>query len=393
LDVEVNGNNIILLGDNSKGKSSFMQFIEIALGKQTNIPPNLISEGEVITMRNGKEYHFQVKIKDGKSKVVVTGPDGMKDDRKGTLSTLIGPIDFDVTNFVKLSDSKAGRKEQVEIYKSLLPSDVIEDLNRHQNKIRMDEEGRLECGQKVKALKGSLTSSPLYGSHLNVTQVDVSGVQKELEAASQKNTTIENAKGSYDMLCKTLDEKKAEFLELEQEIKTLQERADNGKIWLEKNEKVDTAALFEKINGAAEQNTKYNEAQRLVKQEKELKELEEEYGTYTALIQSSREAISNAIRDMDSPVKGLSFDEENLIYNGTPVSESSLATSEIIQLGCMMKMAQNPDFGILLIEHGESLGTERLKEIQDLAKANDWQIIMEQVERGTDELKIEIMGE
>ena len=54
-------------------------------------------------------------------------------------------------------------------------------------------------------------------------------------------------------------------------------------------------------------------------------------------------------------------------------------------------MAQNPNVKVLFIENGESLGLEKLKQIQELCKEFDYQIIMEQVERGTDELKIEIM--
>lgn len=45
IEKEINGNNIILLGDNGKGKSSFIQFIEIALGKQTTIPDIQHGEG------------------------------------------------------------------------------------------------------------------------------------------------------------------------------------------------------------------------------------------------------------------------------------------------------------------------------------------------------------
>jgi hypothetical protein len=62
-----------------------------------------------------------------------------------------------------------------------------------------------------------------------------------------------------------------------------------------------------------------------------------------------------------------------------------------MHLGIKLKMAENPDLGILFIQRGESLGAQRLKDIQDLAKKYDWQIIMEQVERGNEKLTIEIM--
>lgn len=391
LEVEVKGNNLLLIGDNGVGKSSLIQFIEIALGKATNIPPNLLGEGEIITLKDGKQYLFKVKIKDGKSIVEITGPDGMKDNRKSALATLIGAIDFDIDEFVKLSDTAAGRKKQVEIYKGLLPIEVIEDINKHQYKIKMDEQERTETGREVTKIKGALTSSPLYATRNEIQKIDISQVQQELEAANKNNGNVDRIKEGLSTRKQTMNNLEFDMNQLMKKIETIKKEISEAEDWLGKNELIDTASLIEKINSASEQNTNYNEAQRLIKQEAELKELEESYGTFTSLIESSRQAIQNAIRDMEAPVDGLEFDDEQLIYNGIPVSISTLSTSEIIQLGCKLKMAQNPDFGVLLIEHGESLGTDRLKEIQDMAKENDWQIIMEQVERGTKEMKIEIM--
>jgi len=42
---------------------------------------------------------------------------------------------------------------------------------------------------------------------------------------------------------------------------------------------------------------------------------------------------------------------------------------------------------------GESLGTDRLKVIKEIADKAGWQIIMEQVERGTKKLHLEIMAD
>jgi energy-coupling factor transporter ATP-binding protein EcfA2 len=386
LEVEVKGNNLILYGDNGVGKSSFMQFIEIAFGKATNIPPNLMGEGEVIADKNGNEYLLQVKIKDGKSVVTVTGPEGLKDNRKSALSTLFGAIDFDIDEFVKMSDSESGRKKQVEIYKGLLPTEVIEEITKHQRKIKVDEDERTATGREVKKLKGAIESNKFYEPGKTYTIVDIAGTQKEIEAANEANV-------KYDKVVNGIADRNEKILDLEKQIKELMDKVEANKVeitagqeWLSKTTRIDTEELAKTLASAAQNNT-------LAVQLAELKENEDAYGEFTALIQSSREAIATAIRDMESPVEGLEFDEDQLIYNGIPVSLSTLSTSEIIQLGCKLKMAQNPEFGVLFIEHGESLGEARLKEIQDMAKENNWQIIMEQVQRGTGKLQIEIMAD
>ena len=93
---------------------------------------------------------------------------------------------------------------------------------------------------------------------------------------------------------------------------------------------------------------------------------------------------------MAVPVDGLQFDDDMLIYKGIPVSEASLSTSEIMELGLLMKVAENKGLGILFLERGESLGAQRLKDIQAMAAKNNMQLIIEQVERGKS-LHIEIM--
>ena len=57
------------------------------------------------------------------------------------------------------------------------------------------------------------------------------------------------------------------------------------------------------------------------------------------------------------------------------------------------KMAENPDLGVLFIEHGESIGQERFDYIKNLAKKHDWQLLIEQVERGKDKLEIQIIAD
>jgi len=43
-EADFKGANIIICGENGVGKSSLMQFIEIALGRNNNIPPDATGE-------------------------------------------------------------------------------------------------------------------------------------------------------------------------------------------------------------------------------------------------------------------------------------------------------------------------------------------------------------
>lgn len=400
LDEEINGKNIILLGDNGVGKSSLMQFIEIALGRMDNIPPNATGEGEVITDKNGEQYKFQVRFKDGKPQVTVISPNGLKDSRKSAIASIVGAIDFDINEFVSLSDSVPGRRKQVDIYKSMLSQEVVSAIANHEKNIEMHYENRTQINREINNLKGYLRESELYGSHLKLQPFDATELQKKIQYANDENEKISIVKHGIEARkesISTLEDEKKRILKRVKEIDDAVFKANkeisDGNEWLKDHPEIDTKQMFDDVANASEQNRLYAEAQELIKKEKKIEELEQDSGELTALIDSSKQAIEDVIKSIESPVDGLSFGDDGLIYNGIPVNTSSLSTSEIIHLGCKMKMAQNSGFGVLLIEHGESIGTERLKQIQDLAKKNDWQIIMEQVERGTGELKIEIMAE
>lgn len=386
IDAEIAGRNIWLVGENGVGKSSFIQFIEIALGKSTNIPPDALGEGYVITDKDGQQYTLKVKVKDGKSKVTIIGPDGMKDDRKSTLATLMGAMDFDIDEFVELSKTTSGQKKQVELFKSFLPKDVQEELVRHEvnNKTKFDE--RTELNRDIKKLDTEINTHPLTNI-MDLKQfqpVDVTKVYEDLKSANTHNERVAGIEQG-------MADKKKEIEEIEAKLAQLKIDQARGEEWLKKNQKIDISGFEATIQGANEANTKHAQAHDLIKKRDLLKTMTDEAEGLTVLIETGRQAITDAIRDMDSPVEGLGFDEEKLIYNGIPVNPDSLSTSEIMELGIRLKMAENPDLGVLFIQRGESLGVARLKEIQTLADTNGWQIICEEVRRGQEKLQIELM--
>ena len=112
----------------------------------------------------------------------------------------------------------------------------------------------------------------------------------------------------------------------------------------------------------------------------------------TETIESERQMIKDAIRDMEGPIQGLAFDEDQLLYNNIPVHPSSLSKSEIKKLGIRLKIAENPDLP-LFIHEAECMDEDSLKEIQDLADECGLQMFAEEVQRGgSKELQIEIVA-
>lgn len=401
IDQEVNGNNILLLGDNGVGKSSFIQFIEIALGKQTNIPAGASGKGEVIFNKDGKEITVKVDFKDGKPVLKISGNGISIDNKKGAIYELFGALDFDIDEFVDLSKSKGGQKEQVKIFKSFLPIETQHELSKFEANVKNAFDERSELNKDIKKLEGAVSLHPLnnHQHELNKFQsVSVDSVMSELKMIQAKNQKINGFKGTVDNLQFEQDRIEQDVKDLEAKLSTLKtkhsenaEKLLSGHQWLKDNPILDSSDFESKLSSAAESNKTYDQAQTLIKDLAQIETLKNQSGELTAKIESSREAIAIAIREMEGPIQGLTFDDETLVYNGVPVTPDNLSTSEIMELGIRLKMAENPDLGILFIQRGESLGAERLKTIQEIADKAGWQIIMEQVERGKKELTVEIM--
>lgn len=401
INQDMNGNHILIMGDNGQGKSSIIQFIEIALGSQKNVPPDAAGKGEIIFNKDGQPISFKVDFKDGKPVIKVRGKGISIDNKKSAIAELVGAVEFDVTEFVDLSKSKAGRKQQVEMFKSFLPKDVVADLAKFEADAQNKYNERAELGKEITKLKGSISLHELNNlpdfELEKIKPTDTAEVLAELKLTQDHNINVEKAIAGVESLIKSQDVRVLALTELQEKIEKLEkemaetkDRIKDGKEYLKENILKPVEALEKKIEDADKDNLKYNKATLLLSDRAKLINYEEDYGEATALINSSKTAISDTIKQMDGPIDGLTYEDDELVYNGIPVNPDSLSSSEIIELGLRLKMAENKDLGILFIQRAESIGTERFKAIKDLADRENWQIIAEQVDRGKD-LHFEIL--
>ncbi len=410
LEKEINGANILLLGDNAVGKSNFLKAIQLALGNTDMAGVDQVMHGkqeaiiQVVTDDKGNEYTFQVKFKEGSDKptITVTAPNGLKSSTKSAIGAIVGEINFDIDKFVEMSQTDKGRKEQVEIVRSFLSIEVKEQLQKHENKIKTMYEDRTELNRQLKTIDGFIKESDLSADDMQkyFFPQDISKLTLEINEAIKHNQTVEKTSSSKRQSITTIEDKQnritkllAEIESLKSDIKLVESVIKADDIWLSKNTVIDITELQKKQSEATDFNMKSEKAKSIRGQQVRRDELYKESENLTVLIETTRQLISDTIKDLDMPVAGLSFNENNLLYNGSIVDESTLSTSEIMMLGVKLKMAKNPNARILCIERGESLGIQKLKDLQKMAKDYDFQLIMEQVQRGTEKLVLEIMPE
>lgn len=428
IEKEINGRNILLIGDNGVGKSNFIKAILIALGV-IDAGENPITDGEstgsiqVVTDDKGNQYKFITTFIQGKDpKVEVVCPDGVKQNKKSVLASIVGSLDFDIDKFVEMSATKKGRKDMVEVVKTFLPNELRQGIAEIEAKLQrwFDERTELTRQQRMYAEKVKTTVvDPKYKTPVNVTELNEeyrqalhlnNGIKLEQEK-------IETAKLRIDEIPVELshvkDSATLRIKALNKQIEMLKSQIKAEQVDLDKKEselKMDLAVakavsetklpsltpvqpILDKINSAQyhnEQHLLYKQFQDDIRLRDELTE---EIGEKTVLIDTSREAVREAIREEGLPVEGLEFDNEQLLWNDRPVDIENMSTSEIMELGIRLRMARNPNVHVMTLERGESIGSQRWKEIQSLAKKYDWQIIAEKMVADSEGLTIEIMKE
>lgn len=413
---DVNGRSFMLMGKNGVGKTSVEQFILMALGNTDIIPPGTDPNGYLVTTEDGNDFIFKVETKEGKLKVTVEGPDGMKvaDDSKGKgkIAQIVGAMNFNPHKFIELSKTDKGRKEQVEIWKNtFLDEPTKKEILRLEENVKSIEKDRTDLGRAITTTEGAVKLHPLnvyaYANRLDeFTPVDITEITTAHAQAVKHNELVAKSiakKESIDSDLfnnqKLLAEKQEALKKLQQEIESIENKISEGEEaqkkgakWIEENPKKDTSDLDIQIKAATEANTKHKEAQELKAKVSELAKMQEEYGEYTANIQSQRQAIRDYIRQMDHSVDGLTINENELIYRDVPVHPDTLSESERIELAYKMTMAANPRMKFIFIEDSNLLDEDKWNALLELRDKYDMQIIGEEVVRGQKTLKIELIN-
>jgi DNA repair ATPase RecN len=409
MDMDLKGYNVILIGENTVGKSNFIKGVLGALGgnfgknairkgadkAEIQIKMSDFSKGQVVP---GTDYTFKAVIsKKGEEEMVkleLTAPNGMRDTKKTVIGSIVGELELDY-NFVELSKTPAGRKKQVEIIKSYLDEETKQVLRIEESKVKGYYDERTELGRELKSLQGFIKEAGLNPDDFKnyAKPVDTAQIVAQKAEADKKNQERMEIVFRMEERVSRAEKINQEMDRLKKETMDIADKNSRATKWLNENKEVNTDTFETELTKAGVHNSMHEKVQIFTKKQKEAVELENNLGELTVQIDSSRQTISDAIKDMDFPLPGISFDEENAYYNGKLIDTENMSTAEIMILEANLKMCKAPGAEVIFVQRGESLGTKLLEELRSQAHANGMQLIMEQVERGTEKLKIELVPE
>ena len=377
IEIEPDGNMVVISGRNGQGKSSVLNAIWLAIqgAAASREVPDPVRHGEqeawvevtlgdlVVTRRwsSGRASRLEVKARGEKQR-----------SPQKLLDSLVGRLSFDPLAFASMKDAdqRAALLDLVE-----LPFDPEQMELRRQTVY--DE--RTDRNRDVKRLEAQLAGMP---EPTGVASEEVSVAVLLVDHEEAKDLArqdmllveaVERAKALIVVAERSVWEANEELRKCRQQLVNAEAAAGDAPTNLP-----DPDAILERINTAEQVN-------RAVRANRERDAVADELayardtvaGLATMLHEIDHEKEAG-LREAKMPVPGLGFTRSGVTFNGIPFRQC--ATSERLRVSCAMAMALNPELRVIRITDGSLLDQENMAMLEELARANDYQVWIECVD-------------
>lgn len=257
---------------------------------------------------------------------------------------------------------------------------------------KIDEEAanvyatRTEVGQRVKQLAGQLEGFPPEDPTLmNTPLVDVAEVQQTLEDAREHN------EGRAGLLAGVEDVTRS-VVGIEQAISDAEARLKGMHAKLDERQRLLTR-LVDEANGIAElptqgyldqiasadsTNEAIREQRRRAQVADQLASAQAEQKAHTDRLAELAAEKTAGFASAKMPIPGLTVEGGEVFLDGTPFSQTSAGGK--LRTSTAVAMALNPELRAIVIRDGSLLDSKNRAVIDDLAKANDFTVLMEIVD-------------
>lgn len=455
------GNVYLVTGENELGKSTLLKAIMVLLtGNRDEVLRNGEDKGfaKIVVGGDGKEYEVELRMTKANPRGTITiksKDTGLRSDRVTALQEIFGYQDFDANEFVSWSETAEGRRKQVQIVKSLLPTETQQRIFEIDAESTRIKEQRKEDNSTLKTYSTLLAKAEkeikpgdveIYSEALDLQELleqQAQAVKLEEKAKSvkeklaQREKTIAETSQRYS----DLDKKRAEALEaretaeeaakaameeaiekakqdylasvnrikkqwednrvyLDEQEKLIQaedadaiKRRDNCKAWLENYEANKPADVSQKINDIQHHNEMHRKVEDYLAAKQNKEEASAKVADHEKKLLSLSAEREALIKKADLPITGLNFTEDGLELNGIPFVAGKVSDSQIMEVAAKLIIAKNPTVKVFRIARGESLGKKKLEALVKFAKENGFQGFVEQVVREQNELKVEQYNE
>ena len=387
VEITPDGNMVQITGKNGAGKSSVLDSILWAVaGNKTHQAEPIrngeevarikLDMGEVIVRREFKRHEkghtttrLLVESADG---AVFRSPQSM-------LDKMINALSFDPLAFARMKSS-----EQYETVGAMAGI----DLEAFEARIKDEYDERTEHNREAKRFRAQAEGIVIEGD-IPDEPVDIEKSMNELSAIRATNQQLETqAADRVNEKRRLVDAREDAMTRLRQQKKELEntegliKRYEHDLLEMEKAPPLgkprDVGELEEQIKSASAINGRYTSAQTrksLVTKAKEEQEAAEEC---SKAIEKIRADLGKKIKEAKLPIDGLTIESSQLMFDGVPFEQASDA--EQLRISAAIAMAGDHKLRVIRIRDGSLLDKGSLALLEEMAKKNDYQIWIEQVD-------------
>ena len=399
VEIEPDGNLVIVGGVNGAGKSSVLDSIMYALAGTRSIPTRPIRAGtdsgrieldldgdpplKVIRRLSPSGGSLEIRNAEG---FRASGPQKILDE-------LCGKVAFDPLAFTRKSP-----RDQADALRELVGLDFAAiDAER---KLAFDE--RTVCNRRAKE-KEAAAAQIVVPDGTPEKEVSVAALVEKLKGQRAENAAIERARQEVDDRRRdeghqqgVVSHRQAAVAELEQKLadarKSLEEETAALRMAKEARKQrqaevaelvpIDTAATEREITEADAVNRAVRQKDGKAELAAEALKAQVEADAYTEKIRALDAHKAAMLAEAKWPVDGLGFDESGVTLHGLPFDQASSA--EQLRVSVAMGLALNPTLRVLLIRDGSLLDADSLRMVAELAADRDGQVWLERVGEGSE---------
>jgi len=388
VEMKPEGALIVIGGENGQGKSSILESFMATIGgkgQQCNLP---VRDGEVKAEMAWTFDDLKAALiikKNGERKLTLTNEQGVISQAQTYLDRLYNKQLFNPLKFLEETP-----KKQLETLKQLVGIDFTE-LDEEYNSL-YEERTVTNRGVKEYTAKLDMTER-----HLGVPdeEVSVNDLMVELDAALANNTDIRNKKKSLEGKYSIQNEWQYEIERLEQRLEddkqhiaAIQKEIIDAESFLDKMMPSDEDTIRQNINDCTDTNRKVRENKERFQLKVNLNNEQVLADDLTSRLERITTEKQRLLKEADFPVEGLSFDSEEIIFNGLPFSQESASGQRKVAVSMAFKLLKPPIgseyINVVLIKDSPYLDDKSLAELECVANQNDGQILLEKGGTGSE---------
>jgi len=379
--LDFDGKHLVQIrGENGAGKSTVIDAIKYLITGSKEIPGDVVTHGESKAKIIGQIDEYTIKrsiTTEGKSTLTIENKTGKMGSPQAFLDTISGRF-LDPEWFANLSGPEK---------KKVLMDYLGIDFTEIDKKIAEAEQDRLIAGRELKAI----------GEAVPVEKVEEKSLKELLQKkgdiekfnTEQKDRERKIVKDIYDLRAEMVSILNAGLYKEPSNIEAFENDLSKiSKLYKEKFPELkklpkpepdrNTEEIEKEIADLEENNRKARAYQEYLDKKEAIEEKENEYKELDEDVKSLRQEKIDMVEKAELPVNGLSIGDAGLIHNGA--TDDNWSQSEALKIGILLAVAFSGELKTIYIKRGESMDTQSLGKLKELAEAHGFQIIMEIVD-------------